>query len=279
MIREKLPHMFVFRTLGIGSLLAFILSASPLTAADKLNVGLSASLTRIEATAISGASDSSPMVLLVGGLQGKDETAGVVIQEAEAYERLPQDRRPFRLVAVPLANPDGSALQFPPAGIAYRENVESNVLWRWVGIHAPDLVVIVGTADFGLAEALSQNTVAGVGRIPARRVAAASGIVQSLPSAIPKSEARSEIERRRSRSPRELAEELAQFYGRDLNQPTYIPAMALIGLLRLGRTADVVRLATPYLDGTQDSLARPSQGALAGHMLFFELAKRTGDER
>ena len=247
--------------------------------AERWNVGLTTTNVRIEATAIPGASPSSSTVLLIGGLQGKGETADIVAREAEAFDAIPQTRRPFRLLAISLANPDGLPLQFPPTGAAYIENIESHVLWRWIGVQAPDLVVIAGSSDFGMAGALSQNAVANVGRIPSRRVEAKRGMLESLPKEIPPSEARREIERRRSRSPRALADELAQVYGHDLNQPTYIPAVALIGRLRLGHTAEVSKLAAPYLDGAQDSLARPSQGALAGHMLFYELAKRTGDKR
>jgi hypothetical protein len=116
-----------------------------------------------------------------------------------------QDQRPFRLLAISIANPDSARLQFPPAGVAYRENSESHALWRWIGIHAPDLVLIAGNEDFGLAEALSQNAAARVARIPARRVNASAGILASAPKDIPASDARKEIERRRSRSPRQLA--------------------------------------------------------------------------
>jgi rhamnogalacturonyl hydrolase YesR len=55
--------------------------------------------------------------------------------------------------------------------------------------------------------------------------------------------------------------------------------MALISRLRLGEQADVARLLEPYLTGASDSFARPSQSSLAAHMLFFEVARRTGDER
>jgi rhamnogalacturonyl hydrolase YesR len=87
------------------------------------------------------------------------------------------------------------------------------------------------------------------------------------------------MERRRGRSPRGVADELAKVFGLDFNQATYIPAMALIGQLRLGHTAEVARLAAPYLDGSKDSFTPPSQGGMAGHLLFAELARRTGDER
>ena len=49
--------------------------------------------------------------------------------------------------------------------------------------------------------------------------------------------------------------------------------------LRLGDTADVRQLAEPYLNGTRDPFATPSQSALGAHLLFNSLAKRTGDER
>ena len=81
-----------------------------------------------------------------------------------------------------------------------------------------------------------------------------------------------------SRSPRAVADELAKVYGQDFNQPTYILAMALISQLRLGHTTESPTCA-PYLSGTKNSLANPSQSSLAAHMLFFEIAKRTGDER
>jgi unsaturated rhamnogalacturonyl hydrolase len=264
---------------SLTCLLACALLASPVMGAERWDIGLAGDGTRIEAFEVAGSSPSSPTVLLLGGLQGKDQSVEVVRRAVDDYEKNAQARRRFRLLTIPLANPGGQALQFPPAGVAYRDNVESHVLWRWIGIHAPDLVLIAGNSDFGMADALSQNVVAFVGRIPARLVAARQGILESVPAEIPASEARREIERRRSRAPRALAEELGQIYGRDFNQPTYIPAMALIAQLRLGRTEEVVRLASPYLDGSQDSLARPSQGALAGHMLFGELAKRTNDER
>jgi rhamnogalacturonyl hydrolase YesR len=153
------------------------------------------------------------------------------------------------------------------------------VLWRWIGIHAPDLVIIAGTADSGLTDALSQNAVAFVGRIPAQLVTARAGMLDTIPDKLAASEAHREIERRRSRSPQVLAEELAKVYGRDFNQPTYIQAMALIGRMRLGQTADVAAIAEPYLNGSKDSFASPSQSSLAAHIFFFELAKRTGDQR
>jgi unsaturated rhamnogalacturonyl hydrolase len=259
---------FVSRTI------AALLFALPLEA-DTLDVGLTENGTVIEASVPAGSS-ILPTVLLIGGLTGADRSVSIVRQELQSYEAIQPDRRRFRLLAIPLANPDHATLAFPPVGIAYRNNPESHALWRWIAIQAPDLVIVVGSQDFGLADALSQNAVAGVGRIPARLVHAQPGILKSVKDP-PRSEARLEIDRRLSRSPRQLAEELAQYYGHDFDQPAYIQAIALIGQLRLGHQADVERLVSPFVDGSKDSLAKPSGPAFAGHLVFSELAERTHD--
>ncbi len=88
-----------------------------------------------------------------------------------------------------------------------------------------------------------------------------------------------ELERRRTRSPRQLAEELAQYYGRDFDQPWYIGAVALVARVKLGQIDDVKRLVEPYVNGSKDSLARPNSLIMAGHIVFTELARRTSDPR
>jgi hypothetical protein len=247
-------------------------------AADRWTVGLSTSGASIEAVAIAGPAASSPTVLLVGGLQRPDQSSDAVDREAAAFEQVPQDQRMFRLIAVARANPDAQPLQFPPSGVAYREHVESHVLWRWIGTHAPDLVLVAGP-DPGLVTALSQNVVLDAGQIPARRVDGSLPLLQSLKERITPSSAHQEIERRLARSPRALAEELARVYGQQFTQPNYIAAMALVSRLRLGARDDVARVLAPYLDGAQDSFAKPSQSSLASHLLFFEYFRRAGDDR
>src|SRR5262245_17554170 len=199
-------------------IVALLAIALPVTAAEHRDVGLTQIGTRIEAFVIPGPSVSSPTVVLMGGLSGNDETSRVVAQEMQTFEAIPQTRRPFRLIAIYLANPDAARLQFPPAGVAYRENSESHALWRWIGIHAPDLVLIAANDDFGLAEALSQNAAARVAQIPARRVTARAGILESVAKDISPSDAHKEIDRRKSRSPKQLAHELTQIYGHNLDQ-------------------------------------------------------------
>jgi unsaturated rhamnogalacturonyl hydrolase len=247
-------------------------------AGERITIGLSTNGVPIEAVVIAGRSASSPTVLLVGGLQQSDQSSDAVARESAAFEQLPQSRRTFRLIAIARANPDARPLQFPPSGVAYREHAESHVLWRWIGTHAPDLVLAAGP-DPGFVDALSQNLVAEVGQIPARRVEASTRFLQSLTADVPISSAHQEIERRLGRSPRAFAEELAGVYGQQFTEPTYIAAVGVVSRLRLGQRDDVARLLDPYISGAKESFARPSQSSLASHLLFFEYARRTGDER
>ena len=242
---------------------------------------MSASGKPIEALVVTGAPPAAPTVVLIGGLNGEStaRSGRMIAAAVQDLESDPPGRRRFHLLAIPLANPDKSPLVFPPTGVAYRENAESHVLWRWIALQAPDLVLIVGGGDSGLAQALSTNAVAGVGRIPARVIITARPTtLLSLPRDIPLSEAHVEINRRRARSPQQLAEELAQYFGHDFNQLTYIPGMALIAQMRLGHVADVEKLAAPYLDPSRNILNRASSLTLAGHLVFAELAERSGNK-
>ena len=262
-------------------MLAFlaVLLAAPAGAAEVFDIGLATSGVRIDATVIEPGTKSARTVVLIGGLHGEDASSVAVRAAVTAFEQ--GHNRKIRLLAVPLANPDGASLAFPPTGIAYREHAEAHTLWRWLGSQAPDLVLIVGD-DLGLVAALGVQKVADMGRIPARRMSAAD--LSNLKWAdqlgpIAKSEAHTELERRRARSPRQLAVELAQHYGHDFDQPLYIGAIALLARMRLGDVEDVRRLVEPYVDGTKDSLARPSALVMAGHIVFTELARTTGDPR
>jgi unsaturated rhamnogalacturonyl hydrolase len=259
-------------------LFACLLLHAEAIAGERWTIGLSTSGAPIEAVVIAGRSDSSPTVLLVGGIQQPDQSSDAVAREAATFEQIPQNRRAFRLIAVARASPDAQPLQFPPSGVAYREHVESHVLWRWIGTHAPDLVLVAGP-DPGLVDALSQNVVIDVGPIPSRRVDASTPFLQSLTGPITNSSAHQEVDRRLARSPRALAEELARVYGHEFTAPNYIAAMALISRLRLGERDDIARMLAPYLEGAKDSFERPSQSSLAAHVLFFEYARRARDDR
>lgn len=258
---------------------------APQVKVDTRYIGLTPGGHKIVANVIPGPLGASPTVLLIGGLNGNDASVEMVTQEARRFSRTTRSKRRYRLLSIPLANPEGSKLVFPPIGTAYRENAESNELWRWIGIQAPDFVVIVANDDFGMADALPRNVVASVGSIPAVRVipalrtAAAAGLLRIVPADLQPSDVHREIFRRIQRSPRQAADELGQYYGHTFPDAIYINAIALIAQLRLGNVAEVRKLVEPYVDGTKDSLARPTSLHLAGHLIFAELAARTGDPR
>ncbi len=265
------------RLCATALLAALVVLATPVFAAEVFDLGLAANGARIDAVAVPGGEKPAPTIVLVGGLHGDDDSTAAVRAAVLAYEQ--SRSRPFHLLAVPLANPDGAALVFPPSGIAYREHPESHALWRWLGAQAPDLVLVVGDEDYGLMEALGAQKVAEMGRIAARHWSGKAADWAAAVRVDAKSEAHLELERRRTRSPRQLAEELATHYGHDFDQPWYIGAIALIARVRLGDLEDVRRIVEPYLDGRKDSLAHPSELVLGGHIVFTELARRSGDPR
>jgi unsaturated rhamnogalacturonyl hydrolase len=268
----------IARSVALTLLVTFAaLTAMPVSAAETFDIGLATSGARIDALAVAARSNAAPTVVLIGGLHGEDGSAAAVRKAVADYER--RGKRPVNLLAIPLANPDGAAPAFPPQGVAYREHAESHVLWRWLGAQAPDLVLVAGEGDSGLLEALNNQQVADMGRIPARHWSGKIADLSVLRGNIEESEAHAELERRRALSPRQFAEALAAHYGHDFDQPWYINAIALIARARLGDTEDVRRLVEPYLDGRKDSLAHPSELVLGGHIIFTELARRTGDPR
>src|SRR5688572_14569298 len=110
-------------------LVGFFFTTAPLTAAELRDVGLAQKGTRIEASIVEGATGDAPTVVLIGGLEGPGASSRAVEQEVQRYEAVTQVRRSFRLIAISLANPERSPLAFPPAGVGYRENAESHVLW------------------------------------------------------------------------------------------------------------------------------------------------------
>ncbi len=271
-------------SLALGLLLTLPLHAAgrlatDARAAEQLDIGLSGKGAVIEGTVVPGREGSSATVLVLGGLAGEDSSVSVARAALRRLEREPRRRRAFRLIVIPLANPDAASLKFPPEGTAYRDHPESYALWRWIGVHAPDLVLIAGRDEAGLAAALSSQAVAEVGRIPSRDGFTLGDLAELRTEALPPSPAHLEINRRLARSPLELANNLAAYYGLDFNQPIYIDAIGLIAQLRLGHVKEVERLVEPYVDGSRNSLARPNSLVFAGHLIFGELAKRTGDPR
>ena len=147
-----------------------------------------------------------------------------------------------------------SDAQFPPSGIAYRDNGAAHHIWRTIHAMAPD-VVLTASPMPSLAKALE-------GQVP---------VVTELPRKIAPSALAIERVRRLKRTPRQFADELARVYGHELNEVVYIPAFALIARVHLGAKADVEAIVAPYLNGQKDSLAKPTASHFSGHLLFAEL--------
>jgi unsaturated rhamnogalacturonyl hydrolase len=232
--------------------------------AERVPAGITAGGAPIEAWSVTAGKVDAPKIILVGDSK-------TVRQEIQKYESLAEPRRKFDVMAVVL--PGNAKLVFPPTGDAYRDLPESHSIWRWIGLQAPDLVLVEGDDSTGLAAALSQNVVAGVGRIPAR-----SGSLGSVKATPASSEAHTQMAGRVARPTRQVAEELARVYGRELPEVAYIPAIALIARLRLGELAEVEKIAAPYREGAP-TLDKAVESTLAGHLLFAELAEQTGDPR
>jgi hypothetical protein len=285
---------------------------------------------------------SKTRILLVAGFIGNSESVARTLaalrwfyraQEAELW------RQRFAVSAAPVANPDGWALgsesngsgglpfrNYPPSGDAYGSptDPEAAYLWRWIGIHAPDLVIDVRSAEgatrtrwlapadgpavlqslaqklgqagstptTGLASALVRFAASDVGTIPALTVEAANSnflaeLLQAATAASFRrpSPARREIQGRLDRTPLEVARQLAETYGHDLETVEYIHALALIGRLRVSELtgdrshlADVERIVGPFLRGEKPALEpKPTGSHFAGHLIFAELARATGN--
>ncbi len=193
-------------------------------------------------------------------------------------------RERYTLSAVPDVYPDGrgAASDFPPKGNAYADggDPEDAYLWRWIGMHAPDLVVTIGIgkwysvgvphsdlpqlreldrvhpgAIFHEADIQSQLvklSPSGVDPVPAISFAIPENesIHPELFATLDKSKfsgpspARKELQQRLDRAPLQVAEQLAGVYGRDLGSIVYIPAVAAMGQVRLAAlNKDEKRLA------------------------------------
>ena len=101
--------------------------------------------------------ESNATVLYLSGLDGNESKNNNLDELVPAYAEVagPND---INLIVISRANPEGNQLQFPPAGQAYTENTVSHVLWRWIGSHAPDLIIIEPDDDFGFREAITRTS-------------------------------------------------------------------------------------------------------------------------
>ena len=262
--------------------LQLVIACSSPVAVETEAIGLTSSLDTIDALIVPAGTSNAATIVVLGGLDGQDTERDRIESMVNEYAGLSGADRSINLYAVPNANPEASALSFPPEGAAYRDNTESHALWRWLGLLGPDLVMIIGADDSPLIPALEASDVAGVEGIPVRMPLPSSDLVSLIRMSAPPSPARIEIERRRERSAEQFANQLAPIYGQNFGIPIYTDGMALIAHLRLGNLEHVETLAEQYVDGSRDSLESAfgvSTLVLAGHLVLAELAEITGDNR
>lgn len=200
--------------------------------------------------------------LVIGGLDGK-ETSVAAASKVSAARGVP---------ALIYRFSDPSRLIFPPPGEAYAgPGGEAHYLWRFLLQRAPDHIYIAGQglAAHALAAALKEKIPVTI-VVPARLAKEVGGIGAAS------SPWRVEIDKRLARSPEEVARQLAVPYGHALEDAVYIPAMALVGQLRLGALAEVERIVAPYASGEKPSITeKVSASHQSGHLLFGELYKLT----
>ncbi len=347
------------RILSIGAVAALLLSAQTTTeklislveeAAFARPIKTVIGVTRLETQipALISADDldlgtRKTRILLIGGLDGSDSSVRTTVAALKWFDTAEQAarlREDFAVSAVPVANPDAWAngtgpgnasggdptRGYPPRGDAYQSetNPEAEYLWRWIGMHAPDLVVDVRSGSetaWLIPEGANLKSVANIlrpsrpfpgsdelvsqlvkqapsatGTVPAIQVKAArgdAGFLQTLLAGLKKADfanpspAREELQRRLDRTPIEVAEQLAVHYGHQLDNVVYIPAIALIGRIRLWELTknpkhlnDVKAIVAPYFNGDKPALPeKPSGSHLSGHLVFGELARVTAEER
>jgi rhamnogalacturonyl hydrolase YesR len=238
-------------------------------------------------------------ILVVGGLDGRKESVEAATRAVEAFHQGSKQEVAALISLVPDVRPGIQAgeevtpMQFPPVGNAYNqpENDVAHYLWRWMGMQAPDKVILVASAGdasaASLARALGETPACEMGIIPCTVVepAHATEALTAATASNKPSAARQELERRVNRKAVEVAEELAQVYGHKLDPVVYIPALAIVGRMRLGELKgddsalrDAERICAPYRTGEKESMPANGNGStISGHLVFSELARRSGD--
>lgn len=101
------------------------------------------------------------------------------------------------------------------------------------------------------------------------------------------SPARQELIQRLQRTPIQVATQLSNVYGNELRRLSYLPVLSLISQIRLGeltgdhsRLLHVERITQNYLSKNPHPLRNRGGGSvIAGHLLFSELAKATGNRQ
>ena len=214
---------------------------------------------------------------------------------------------------------------YPPVGNFYfdGQNTEKRYLWRWICFQAPDLVLEVRPGsgsvrwecnaaarrfapalaahevnDDSLLGALADGYPDGLGFIPGLRLTASEehlpreisrlfGVLQQ-PGFSGKSPARQALDRRRQRSPLEVAGILDAAYGHSFDPIVYTQGVPVSGRLRLfelapdrgSPTADIVSLLDEFMGKSSGGFGEGlAPSALASVVWGDELSSATGQQR
>lgn len=251
--------------------------ASTQLAAQTWTVGMSEQQSYIVASSIPAQVEDAPNVLVIGGLSGDAASTNSTMAGYEAYVNEAENFLNVNFITA--ANPDAAMLVFPPVDTAYADNWTAHSLWRWIAMHAPDAVIIMGGDEYGLGAALADD-IMGLGSIDSFTLDYENELVDTIRGRkfVPPSTARTKLDARLERTEAEVAQALSAVYGQELTALTYIPAMALIGRLRLGQVAEVESIVATQLNTAAD-LPITNSLQTAGHLLYAELAERTGNAR
>jgi unsaturated rhamnogalacturonyl hydrolase len=231
-------------------------------------------------------------ILIVAGLDGSAGTTKAAIHVMKRFHSDPAFellRKGIAISTLPCGNPDGlrlgrlndngfggdPSIGYPPPGDSYNSPTcpESQYIWRWIGMHAPDLMIELVDADPEkksvefidalkrpencLAGQLSKTAACQVGNVQSHTVAVPKGNttpfdeiakilladvdfqkeLEAGTTKIEYSKARLELQRRDKRTPMEVCIQLAKVYGHELNTVAYIPAVACIGRMRMAKLA------------------------------------------
>lgn len=203
---------------------------------------------------------------------------------------------------------------FPPPTDGYLnvKNPEAQYVWRWLGTQAADLVIEVRAASDkeagklltesnvpdrdSLTAQLSRVAAANMGSIPTIRQltngdatagTSITSVAKAMSTLATHSPAREERLKRVRRTPLKVATQLGRRYGHSLKNVQYIPAVAVIGRLRLSELtgdeshrAGIDELIAPYRDGKQRAISdKPSGSDFSGHLVFGELALKSRDPK
>ena len=261
------------------------------------------------------AARSERRLVLVGGLDGNADSARIVSDAVYWFKREASDamRSAWLVSALPLAAPsnDGSLRSpdaYPPADgyFDHADRPDTRYVWRWVAYQAPDLVVEVRAGD-----SLQVRSSADGDDLPAGSLAAALADASSEPGLGPvatmlvtapasdgpevmravldhaadgRSPLRAAILDRIARDPLDVARLMARRYPATPSI-SYIPALAWIHTLRVADLfdraslrEDVMADVQPWLSGEQALFGdRVSYAAIAGTMIFSEIARRSDD--